>query len=79
MDLPLPVVVSPPTVELTVNDLVIDGTMGLHLVFPNPSGQSGRFVTNNGSSLSWGDVNLSTGIGLNASVDIQWHMVDQVV
>jgi|TARA_B100000941_G_scaffold289178_1_gene267582 hypothetical protein len=49
---------------LTVNDLVIDGTMGgsSSFVLPNPSGQSGRFVTNNGSSLSWGDVNLSTGI-----------------
>ena len=49
---------------LTVNDLVIDGTVGgsSSFVLPNPSGQSGRFVTNNGSSLSWGDVNLSTGI-----------------
>ena len=49
---------------LTVNDLVIDGTMGgsSSFVLPNPSGQSGRFVTNNGSTLSWGDVNLSTGI-----------------
>ena len=49
---------------LTVNDLVIDGTMGgsSSFVLPNPSGQSGRFVTNNGSSPSWGDVNLSTGI-----------------
>ena len=49
---------------LTVNDLVIDGTMGgsSSFVLPNPSGQSGRFVTNNGSSMSWGDVNLSTGI-----------------
>ena len=49
---------------LTVNDLVIDGTMGgsSSFVLPNPSGQSGRFVTNNGPSMSWGDVNLSTGI-----------------
>jgi len=49
---------------LTVNDLVIDGTMGgsSSFVLPNPSGQSGRFVTNNGSTMSWGDVNLSTGI-----------------
>ena len=49
---------------LTVNDLVIDGTVGgsSSFVLPNPSGQSGRFVTNNGSTLSWGDVNLSTGI-----------------
>ena len=49
---------------LTVNDLVIDGTVGgsSSFVLPNPSGQSGRFVTNNGSSMSWGDVNLATGI-----------------
>jgi len=49
---------------LTVNDLVIDGTVGgsSSFVLPNPSGQSGKFVTNNGSSMSWGDVNLSTGI-----------------
>ena len=49
---------------LTVNDLVIDGTMGgsSSFVLPNPSGQSGRFVTNNGSTMSWGDVSLATGI-----------------
>ena len=49
---------------LTVNDLVIDGTVGgsSSFVLPNPSGQSNRFVTNNGSTMSWGDVNLSTGI-----------------
>ena len=49
---------------LTVNDLVIDGTVGgsSSFVLPNPSGQSNRFVTNNGSSMSFGDVNLSTGI-----------------
>ena len=49
---------------LTVNDLVIDGTMGgsSSFVLPNPSGQSNRFVTNTGSSMSWGDVNLATGI-----------------
>ena len=49
---------------LTVNDLVIDGTVGgsSSFVLPNPSGQSGRFVTNNGSSMSWGDVSLATGI-----------------
>ena len=49
---------------LTVNDLVIDGTVGgsSSFVLPNPSGQSGKFVTNNGSSMTWGDVNLSSGI-----------------
>ena len=49
---------------LTVNDLVIDGTVGgsSSFVLPNPSGQSGRFVTNNGSTMSWGDVSLATGI-----------------
>ena len=49
---------------LTVNDLVIDGTVGgtSSFVLPNPSGQSGNFVTNNGSSMSWGAVNLSSGI-----------------
>ena len=49
---------------LTVNDLVIDGTVGgsSSFVLPNPSGQSDRFVTNNGSTMSFGDVNLSTGI-----------------
>ena len=49
---------------LTVNDLVIDGTVGgsSSYVLPNPSGQSGNFVTNNGSSMSWGAVNLQSGI-----------------
>ena len=38
---------------LTVNDLVIDGTVGgsSSFVLPNPSGQSDRFVTNNGSTM----------------------------
>ena len=49
---------------LTVNDLVIDGNVGgsSSFVLPNPSGQSGNFVTNNGSSMSWGAVNLQSGI-----------------
>ena len=49
---------------LTVNDLVIDGTVGgsSSFVLPNPSGQSGNFVTNNGSTMSWGAVNLQSGI-----------------
>ena len=49
---------------LTVNDLVIDGTVGgsSSFVLPNPSGQNNRFVTNNGSTMSFGDVNLNSGI-----------------
>ena len=49
---------------LTVTDIVIDGNIAgsSGYILPNPSGQSGNFVTNNGSSMSWGAGNLSSGI-----------------
>ena len=49
---------------LTVTDIVIDGNISgsSAYILPNPSGQSGNFVTNNGSTMSWGAVNLSSGI-----------------
>lgn len=49
---------------LTVTDIVIDGTISgsSGFIIPNPSGNSGRFLTNNGSNLQWGDVNISAGI-----------------
>jgi hypothetical protein len=49
---------------LTVTDVVIDGTVAgsSSYIIPNPSGNSGRFLTNNGSSLSWTDLSLSSGI-----------------
>ena len=41
---------------LTVTDIVIDGNISgsSAYILPNPSGQSGNFVTNNGSTMSWG-------------------------
>ena len=49
---------------LTVTDIVIDGNIAgsSGYILPNPSGQSGNFVTNNGSTMSWGAVNLQSGI-----------------
>ena len=49
---------------LTVTDIVIDGNISgsSSYILPNPSGQSGNFVTNNGSTMSWGAVNLQSGI-----------------
>ena len=49
---------------LTVTDIVIDGSISgsSSYILPNPSGQSGNFVTNNGSTMSWGAVNLQSGI-----------------
>ena len=49
---------------LTVTDIVIDGNISgsSSYILPNPSGQSGNFVTNNGSTMNWGAVNLSSGI-----------------
>ena len=49
---------------LTVTDIVIDGTISgsSGFIIPNPSGNTNRFLTNNGSNLQWGDVNISAGI-----------------
>lgn len=49
---------------LTVTDIVIDGTIGgsSGYIIPNPSGNSGKFLTTNGSNLQWGDLNTASGV-----------------
>ena len=48
---------------LTVTDIVIDGTIGgsSGYIIPNPSGNSGKFLSTNGSNLTWADLNTASG------------------
>ena len=66
---------------LTVTDIVIDGNISgsSNYILPNPSGQSGNFVTNNGSSMSWGAVNLRLVFALCKCGHPMAHGIDQVV
>ena len=50
--------------NLTVTDIVIGGTISgsSNYIVPNPSGNTNKFVTTNGSSMSWADVNLASGV-----------------
>ena len=49
---------------LTVSNLDISGTLAgsSNYIVPNPSGNVGKFLTNNGSSLSWGDLSGNSGV-----------------
>ena len=49
---------------LTVSNLDISGTLAgsSNYIVPNPSGNVGKFLTNNGSSLTWGDLSGSSGV-----------------
>ena len=44
--------------NLTVSNIVINGTMSgsSNQIVPSVSGQSGKFLTNNGTSMTWTDV-----------------------
>ena len=49
---------------LTVSNLTVDGTIAgsSQYIIPNPSGNIGKFLNNNGSSLSWGDLSSQSGV-----------------
>jgi len=49
---------------LTVSNLDISGTLAgsSNYIVPNPSGNVGKFLTNNGSTLTWGDLSGSSGV-----------------
>ena len=49
---------------LTVTDIVVDGTIAgsSGYIIPNPSGNTNKFISNNGSNLTWGDISTSSGI-----------------
>jgi hypothetical protein len=52
---------------LTVTDIVIEGTIGgsSNSIIPSVSGQSGKFLTTNGTSLSWGSVSTGNITSMN--------------
>tara|TARA_B100001094_G_scaffold27998_1_gene23420 strand:+ start:2504 stop:3313 length:810 start_codon:yes stop_codon:yes gene_type:complete len=49
---------------LTVNDLSISGNISgsSAYILPSPSGQTDKYVTNNGSNLSWGTLSTTSGV-----------------
>ena len=49
---------------LTVTDIVIDGNISGSSAFliPNPSGNTNKFLTTNGSNISWADLSTASGI-----------------
>ena len=50
--------------NLTVTDIVVDGTISgsSNYLIPNPSGNTGKFLTTDGSSLQWQTLSIAAGV-----------------
>ena len=49
---------------LTVTDIVVDGTISgsSGYLIPNPSGNTNKFLSTNGSNLTWGEISTASGV-----------------
>ena len=49
---------------LTVTNLQIDGTISgsSAYILPNPSGNTDKYISNNGSTLTWGTLSSASGV-----------------
>lgn len=49
---------------LTVTDIVVDGTISGSSAYliPNPSGNTNKFLSTNGSNLTWGEISTAAGV-----------------
>jgi len=49
---------------LTVTDIVVDGNIAGSSAYliPNPSGNTNKFLSNNGSNLTWGEISTAAGV-----------------
>ena len=50
--------------SLTVTDIKVDGTIAgsSAYILPNASGNTNKFISNNGSNLTWAEVSTNSGV-----------------